>query len=305
VQRLNPIVYIASFANPNRAGIVPAIVSSVAKPLTAERAESINFGAEYRPPNYQGVDLTLNYYNIRYKDRIIQVFPPFNALQTPNVYGQLITNLPSDTAAQAYLDAAVAAGAINYGDQTGTGMGTAGVRYAFNGGIQNASIVRQAGLDLIGSFTKSFSSGSLTAQFNASFVDKIDTAYSSGASTANLVSTYGNPPKWRMRTLAGWATKRWEASGAISTVGSYVNTAGLGNPPVSSWTTFDLNARLHFEQYLNGPAWKGVTLAASVLNVLDRNPPFINSSSVQTVNYDPSNASPLGRFVSLEFRKKW
>jgi hypothetical protein len=251
------------------------------------------------------VDFTLNYYNIRYTDRIIQIFPPFNALQTPNVYGQLITNLPSDAAAQAYLDAAVTAGAINYGDQTSTGMGTAGVRYVFNGGIQNASIVRQSGLDFLASITRSFSAGSLTTQFNASFVDKIDTAYSSGASPANLVSTYGNPPKWRMRMVLGWGTRPWEASGAVSTVGNYLNTAGLGNPPVSSWTTVDLSARLHIEQYLSASAWKGVSLAASVLNVFDRNPPYVNSSSVQTVKYDPSNASPLGRFVALELRKKW
>ncbi len=305
VQRLNTLVYIGSFESPSGTGEVPAIVSSVAKPLTAERAKSVNFGVEYRPADFKGADLTLNYYDIRYTDRIVQVFPPANVLQNPNIYGQLITSLPSDAAAQAYVDAAIAAGAVNYGDQTGTGMGITGVRYAFNAGIQNASIVRQSGLDFLGSLTGHFSAGNLSVQFNASFVDKIDTAYTAGAASANLVSTYGNPPKWRARLLAGWATTGWETSGAVSTVGGYVNTAGLGNPPVASWTTVDLSARLHIDHYLGGAVWRGVTVGASVLNVMDRNPPYINSSSVQTVNFDPSNASPLGRFVAVELRKKW
>jgi iron complex outermembrane recepter protein len=305
-QGLVPEVYIYSFANPSGPGTVPVIVSSASRPLTAEKAKSTNFGVEYRPADIQGIDLTLNYYDIRYADRIIQVYPPFNALQASNVYGQLITHLPNDAAAQAYLASAIASGATYEGDFTGTGMGTTGVRYAFDAGILNASLVRQSGFDFIGNFVSAFSAGNLAVRLNASYIDKIETSYSAGASFANLVNTYGNPPKWRSRATVSWATKGWEASGAVNTVGSYVNTSAVGNPPVSSWTTFDFGARLHVEAYLSGPEWKGVTIAANVLNAFDRNPPYVNSSlTLAQINYDPSNASPLGRFVSVELRKKW
>lgn len=305
-QGLVPVVYIDSFASPNGTGTVPVIVSSASKPLTAEKAKSTNFGVEYRPANLQGVDMTLNYYDIRYTDRIVQIYPPFNALQAPNVYGQLFTDLPNDAAARAYLASAIASGATYEGDFTEAGMGTTGVRYAFNDGILNASIVRQSGFDLLGSWIKPFSAGSLSIRLNASYIDKIETAYTAGAASANLVSTYGNPPKWRSRTIVTWATRGWEVNSAINAVGSYVNTSGVGNPPVSSWTTFDLGARLHVEEYLPGSAWRGVTLMASVLNAFDRAPPYVNSSStLAQINYDPANANPLGRFVSLELRKKW
>ena len=305
-QGLVPGVYINSFANPNGTGTVPVIVSSASKPLTAEKAKSTNFGVEYRPANLQGVDMTLNYYDIRYADRIVQIYPPFNALQALNVYGQLFTNLPSDAAARAYLASAIASGATYEGDFTEGGMGTTGVRYAFDDGILNASIVRQSGFDFLGSWVKPYSAGSLSIRLNASYIDKIETAYTAGAASANLVSTYGNPPKWRSRTIVAWATQGWEANGAINTVGSYVNTSGVGNPPVSSWTTVDLAARVHVEEYLSGSAWRGVTIAAGVLNAFDRAPPYVNSSStLAQINYDPANASPLGRFVSLELRKRW
>jgi outer membrane receptor protein involved in Fe transport len=305
-QGLVPGVYIDSFANPSGPGTVPVIVSSASRPLTAEKAKSTNFGVEYRPADIQGIDLTLNYYDIRYADRIVQVFPPFNALQASNVYGQLITHLPNNAAAQAYLESAIASGATYEGDLTGTGMGTTGVRYAFDDGILNASLVQQSGFDFIGNVVSAFSAGNLAVQLNASYIDKIETAFSAGASSANLVNTYDNPPKWRSRATVSWATKGWEASGAVNTVGNYVNTSAVGNPPVSSWTTFDFGARLHVEAYLSGPEWKGVTIGANVLNAFDRNPPYVNSSlTLAPINYDPSNASPLGRFVSLELRKKW
>jgi iron complex outermembrane receptor protein len=185
-------------------------------------------------------------------------------------------------------------------------MGTTGVRYAFDDGILNASLVRQSGFDFIGSLVSPFAAGNLVLRLNASYIDKIETSYTTGSLFTNLVNTYGSPTKWRSRATASWVTKGWEASSAVNFVGSYVNTSAVGNPSVSSWTTIDLGARLNVEAYLSGPEWKGVTIAANVLNVLDRNPPYVNSSStLAQINYDPSNASPLGRFVSVELRKKW
>jgi outer membrane receptor protein involved in Fe transport len=305
-QTTSTFIGIIPLQSPTGPGLVPVIESTGTSPLAAEKATTIDFGVEYRPVSLEGLDLRLNYYDIRYKDRIIQVFPPANALTAPNVYGQLITRLPSDAAAQAYLDNAINSGAIFFGNQAGT-MGTTGVRYAFDIGLHNASIVRQSGLDFIGNLTTKFSAGNLSTQLNATFADKIDTAYSSGAGFANLVGTYGNPPKWRLRALEAWTTTRWEVNAAISAVGSYVNTAALGSPPVSSWTTVDLGARVHVDRYFSGSGWKGVTVGLSALNVLNRDPPYISAISItsQPIHFDPTNASPLARFVSIELRKRW
>jgi iron complex outermembrane recepter protein len=304
-QTTSSLVGILPLQNPAGPGTVPVIESTGMPQLTAEKATTIDFGVEYRPASVEGLNLTLNYYDIRYKDRIIQVNPPANALTAPNVYGQLITSLPSDAAAQAYLDSAIASGATYAGNFAGT-MGTTGVRYVFDAGLHNASIVRQSGLDFIGNLINKFSAGNLDSQLNATFVDKIDTAFSPGAGFTNLVGTYGNPPKWRLRALEAWTTKRWEVNAAISVVGSYVNTAGLGSPPVSSWTTVDLGARVHVDSYFSGSGWKGVTLGLNALNVLDRDPPYVNASlTSQPIHFDPTNATPLGRFVTIELRKRW
>ena len=304
-QTVSKSIGIIPLQNPAGAGTVPVFESTLSAPLTAEKASNIDVGLEYKP-TAQGVDLTLSYYDIRYKNRIVEVFPPVNALATPNVYGQLITDIPNDTAAQAYLDNAIAAGATYFGNYAGT-VGTTGVRYAFDAGMHNASVVRQSGLDFIGNLTQRFSSSSLGTVINVTFVDKIETAYSPGAEFTNLVGTYGNPPKWRGRLLEAWTHEGWEINGALSIVGGYVNTAGLGAPSVASWTTVDLGARVHLDKYLAGSPWRGLTAGLSVLNVMNRNPPYINATSITTepIHYDPTNASPLGRFVSIDLRKRW
>ena len=304
-QTVSKSIGITPLQNPAGAGTVPVFESTLSAPLTAEKASNIDVGLEYKP-TAQGVDLTLSYYDIRYKNRIVEVFPPVNALATPNVYGQLITDIPNDTAAQAYLDNAIAAGATYFGNYAGT-VGTTGVRYAFDAGMHNASVVRQSGLDFIGNLTQRFSSSSLGTVINVTFVNKIETAYSPGAEFTNLVGTYGNPPKWRGRLLEAWTHEGWEINGALSIVGGYVNTAGLGAPSVASWTTVDLGARVHLDKYLAGSPWRGLTAGLSVLNVMNRNPPYINATSITTepIHYDPTNASPLGRFVSIDLRKRW
>ncbi len=66
------------------------------------------------------------------------------------------------------------------------------------------------------------------------------------------------------------------------------------------------NATLNPDAYFDSPGWHGVSLSLIVLNVLNRDPPYVmNSTALYPVNYDPTNANPLGRFVALALRKKW
>jgi iron complex outermembrane recepter protein len=76
--------------------------------------------------------------------------------------------------------------------------------------------------------------------------------------------------------------------------------------PIASWTTVDLNAALNLGTYFHSPGWQGLSLSLIALNVLNRDPPYVDASlaGVQ-VNYDAANASPLGRFVALSLKKKW
>ena len=272
------------------------------KKLTAQRARTEDFSIEYKPSGIQGLIANVGYYHIKYTDRIISPSFNTNALIEPNVYGSIITPVPSDAAAQAIIDAAVAAGSqyINF-----SGTGAAGIRYLFDLRQQNASEVVQSGFDITSRYTRPIASHTLIAQLNISYIAKINTQLAQGAAFDDLVNTLANPVKWRGRLDLAWTSSRWSVGGAVNGVGSYVNTAAVGNPSIASWTTVDLNATLNADAYIQGAGWKGVSLSLTALNALNRNPPFVNAAALFHANFDASNASPLGRFVALTVKKKW
>jgi iron complex outermembrane recepter protein len=283
-------------------GLAPVLEELGSKTLTAQRARTEDVSIEYKPSGIEGLIANVGYYYIRYTDRIITPTFSYNALIEPNIYGSLVTPVPNDAAAQAIIDSAVAAG-NQYLNASGTGA--TGIRYLLDLQQQNASEVIQSGFDITSRYARPIASHTLIAQLNISYIDKIDTQLASGAAFDNLVNTFANPVKWRGRLDLAWASSRWSVGGALNQVGSYVNTATVGNPSIASWTTVDLNATINADAYIQGAGWKGVSLSLTALNALNRNPPFVDAPSLINVNFDPENASPLGRFVALTVKKKW
>jgi outer membrane receptor protein involved in Fe transport len=54
-------------------------------------------------------------------------------------------------------------------------------------------------------------------------------------------------------------------------------------------------------------SWPELSLIANAENLFDRRPPGISVTpgGPPQVVYDPTNTSPLGRFVTLELRMRW
>ena len=48
---------------------------------------------------------------------------------------------------------------------------------------------------------------------------------------------------------------------------------------------------------------ESLDLALSVRNLFDAEPPFYDAP--QGIGYDPANADPLGRVISLQLTKRW
>jgi outer membrane receptor protein involved in Fe transport len=300
-----PEIYTEDFLSPTGHGMVPVLVLAGSKILTAERARTLDFGVEYKPLDLRGFSASLDYYDIRYSNRIIYPITTENFLQQAANYGSLISPVASDAAAQALVNAITATGG-QFFDFTNTGTGVTGVRYLFDSRQQNAALVQQSGIDLTSKFLKTFGAYTWTSQINVAFTNKIDTQFSQGASFVNSVNTFGNPVKWRARFDSTWGSAAYSISGALNAVGSYIDTNDVGNPPIASWTTVDLNATLHADAFFQSYVWRGVSFSLIVLNALNREPPFVpNLNAENPASYDATNANPLGRFVAVAVRKKW
>lgn len=284
------------FADPS-GGLVPVFLLTGAEPnLRPEESTSYTLGFDYRPAYVEGLTLSATYFNINYKDRLI--IPPFDpgALLQPEVYGSLITPLADDNAALAFLNAQQAAGAI-FMDLLGAGG--LGTRYVYNLRLQNAAQVRAEGLDFAASYTHPLGSGNALIRIDAAYLKKIDTAFSSGATSTNIVNTFGNPLKYRVRADIGWAGEEISVNTAINFRNRYKDTSVSPAGRISSWTTFDLAG------WYTPKAIDGFSVGLSVNNLFDKNPPYAGGLGIPGINYDTANADPLGRFIALELRQKW
>ena len=301
-ENVPPYIFSYQASNPAGPGIVPILVLCCSKSLEPERARIWNFGMEYKPRDLPGFTAALDYYDIRYSNRIVT--PPISPsiLQQPAIYGSLISPIASDVAAQAVVNS-ITAGGGQFFDEIGTGV--AGVRYLYDIRQQNAADVRQSGIDLTSKYVMAFGAHTLTSQINVAFTDKIDTQFAEGAAFANQVNTFGSPTKWRARVDSTWGGTAYAISGALNVVGSYVDTSAVGNPPIASWTTLDFNATLKADAFFPSRGWRGVSFSVVMLNALNRDPPFVSNVAQYPVGYDPANANPVGRFIAVTLRKKW
>lgn len=275
----------------------PILVVSGNPMLKAERSEDFTAGLEFRPEHVPGVELSVNYYDIVYDDRLVT--PPFDtaALLKPDVYGPLITEFSSDAAAQAYLDDLVSRG-LQFIDLTGTGL--TGVRYAYSYALTNASRVRQNGMDI--GIAYAFTSGpnDIDMRLDATIIDKIQTGYCDRCSSVDVVNTFGQPLKKRARASLTWSRGISTLSAAVNYANSYSDVTVSPPGRLDSNTTVDLVLRL------TPPFLSGGSIALSVLNAFDTDPPRTGAGiRFAGMHYDSANADPLGRFVSLQIRKTW
>jgi outer membrane receptor protein involved in Fe transport len=111
----------------------------------------------------------------------------------------------------------------------------------------------------------------------------------------------GYPASLRAQAGIDWSVADWGIAATVHHVGGYRDTLSSPSRPVNSWTTVDFQARWT-PSHGRGPI-QGVTLALNVQNATNAAPPFV--SRVTPLGYDPANADPLGRFVSLQLTKRW
>jgi iron complex outermembrane recepter protein len=277
-------------------GVQPGfLLTGGGEPLVPETAENLTAGLVLTPAFVEGLTVTLDYFDIDFRNRII--VPPVNsaALIQPDVYGSLVTPFADDAAALAFLNARIAEGYSYFGPP---GIGHIGVRGAYSALQQNAARVRQRGLDVRVAMPFSIGAHRFRAQANLAYLDRLSTAFTASSTPAEVLNTYGNPLRYRARGSLSWTLGTFNASASLNYSGSYRDTAAIPPRGVEAWTTADLTMAYT-------PPWlRNVTFALSALNLFDDDPPRVRGI-VNGVFFDAGNATPLGRFVSFEARVRW
>jgi iron complex outermembrane receptor protein len=298
------LVYPPAFITPSGARDAIITVQGANPHLAPETATTYDLGFDLRVPNLPGFNLSVDYYNVDFKNRI--EFPAFglNLLLNPSVYGSLITPFSNEAQAAAYVANLEAQGY----QLTDVGFGTslAAVRAAFPTYFINAAVVRQNGLDITAKYAFTVGGEGFQTSANAAFINKIDTQFAPGATVTNFVNTYSDPLRWRMRWDGAWTHGPARLATAINYSNAYSNAFSVPPSSIASFMTVDLVGSVKLARDDATSILRGTTLTLSAANLLNRYPPYAaGASALLGINYDVGNASPLGRLLSLQLLKKW
>jgi iron complex outermembrane receptor protein len=258
--------------------------------LGPETSRNLNLGLDFQPPPLPGTRFSLNYYRIVYSNRLIGLNPE-GVFASPQVYGPLITNFANDAAAAAFV-AALNPPQMLY-DFTSGGTGLAGVRAAFPYGYINAAKETTSGFDASAHSQVNLSGKNrLIFDLSATYIREIETTFCDTCTSTDLVNTTGQPLKLRARATAGWSDGTWSTNAAANYQSAYADTNLVPSGHIASWTTADFNANYRL------PWTPVVILGLSIINAFNASPPR-TSPGYNQLEYDPANADPRGRVLSL------
>lgn len=266
--------------------------------LQPEKASTITIGADYLPSWSDDTRLSLTYYRINYRSRIENIA---NSAVAPLADLALSPFVIRDPTTQQLAD--VISGS-QFLDQTGLPYDPAEISALVDTRYANSVRQKSYGLDALATHKVKFqSAGELELSMNVAYLEA-QRRLTTLSPVQHLVGTLFNPPKYRARAGASWNRGGWTASLFLNFTSHFIDPLAVPPERIDSWRTADAQVGYRFE----GVEWlKGGRILLSAQNLTDEKPPFLTGalSGNPGLHYDSTNASPVGRFVSLQLLKSW
>lgn len=276
----------------NRAGGLQTLILMVYGgniDLKPETSETFTAGFDYRPDG--GPSLSFNYFDTRFQDRIAQ---PVNA----NFSGALIdptlspfvtfidpVNRPAD---RALIEAYAGVPGFSSSFPVTAYGAIVDTRWV------NTGAVRVNGVDVTGRHEWAFDAGRLMLDTNASWILNYENRTTPTASVEQVAGLIGYPSELRARTGLTWLQGDFQVGAYWNHVAGYEDRLGAS---IDAWNTLDT-------RFAWAPAGKSdLQIQLAIQNVFDEAPPFYDAST--GLGFDPGQASPLGRMVSLQLTRRW
>lgn len=269
--------------------------------LKPEKSTEWTVGADIAPER-TGLDLKLTYFHVHFKDRIASPeIPLLSALDQGQIFAPYLQWNPT----LSELEASAGPAADYYNITVYPGFGPArslsdAVAIA-DDRLQNVGVTNVSGIDAGLTQRGEFDGATYRVKAQTTYLLRYENIFVPGAMPLNVLSTFQNPVNFRARLMAGVSFGMVSANSALNYTNHYSDTTQGLPVRVASWTTVDLQVayRMPDDLFLGG-----LTASLSCQNCMNRNPPSLRTTTY-LLGYDPANANPLGRFVSLTLRKKW
>jgi iron complex outermembrane receptor protein len=267
--------------------------------LTPQTARSWTAGFDFMPARLPPFHLSATYYSIDYRNLITNpIVNVVEALSNP-IYAPFVQLNPS-----AATIASLYARSNYFFDNTNGAYDPAKVVAIVHDEFQNVSAQHVHGIDLTTDYRFHPTLGDIDLSLNAAWLS-LTQVLTQGSPPVALTGTVFNPPRFRSRLGVTWRRTAWSAAGFVNYVSSEIDNTNQVSTGIASWTTVD--AQLTYSPATWGSVFRGLHISAAAQNLLNRDPPPVTGMTtyIYSLNYDSTNASALGRFVSLTIRKDW
>lgn len=212
-----------------------------------------------------------------------------------DIYGGILTENPDPAAVLAYFNDPHFSNPL--------GVTPDQIDVIANALTTNLSTSTVRGLDVDLTYQTKVAGGDATLGIAGTRLFAIDQRLTATAPKVNVVGTFGNPGKLRLRGQASWSRGGFEIGGFVNHTAGYANQTVIPTTRVNSWTTVD--ARIAY-RFSDATPLKGAEISLSAINVFDRDPPFtVTHYYDKTVGYDPEQANPIGRTIAVALTTKW
>ncbi|SFI51975.1 TonB-dependent receptor [Caulobacter sp. UNC279MFTsu5.1] len=264
--------------------------------LRPETAKSWTGGVSFTPPTKPELTLGLNVYRTKFTDRIAS--PVISSLATALTSSELAPFRtfisPSTNAADlARVQALIASpNARNLGVYPATDY-----RAIVEARNVNTGSLDVSGVDASAAYRTSLAGDPLVLNASLSWLMHYRRKITPASVAQDLAGRAGYPADLRARVSATWTHDAFSVTTGLNHLGdTYAETGRRVQP----WTTLDL--QLHWQpERLAGV--RGLSWSLNVQNLFDTAPPFYDNPL--GMGYDPTNADPLGRMVTLQLTKAW
>ncbi len=265
----------------------------------------IDYNRQFRGGRFQS---SLTWYDISYVDRIGSPGNFFTYLLNPEVFAPVITFNPDPNRISAIVNDPTA---IFVNVSGGTWMTPGDEDVLLDARVTNLASQDTSGIDLDLSYEVNPGIGELSFDLNAAYIFEQSQRLTSTSPALDVIDTIFRPVDFRLRSGATWTLDHWTLAGFVNHVDSYTDNRELNGPgdvEIDAWTTVDLNLAYKSGGGHQNALLNNVRIALSVRNLFDEDPPFIEGAADpngRRAGYDPANADPLGRFVTLTLTKGW
>jgi hypothetical protein len=279
------------------------VINGGSQYLQPEKSKSFTAGIDWAPIRWPQIRGSMTYFNISYNDRIQSQNIEATPLEAqPQLFPLTFLNPSFDQVLQFFQ-------APGFQQD---GLGPSGVTAIIDNQLANETTTVEQGIRADGQYT--YDAGGLgrwELSFSGNYLLVDRTTIEAGIpQTTSVTNTIAEPPKFRLRGGVTWQYRNLTADLMLNHTSAYQNTFFSPAQDIASWTTEDLTLKVNIPPHAS-VLWRDLNLVLNIQNLADRRPPFLAipagdiAIGRSAVPFDGTNASAVGRYVSLEIRKGW